>query len=250
MEDSETGLHKKHSLDLECPSRLLSKIDSFLFTVCMGKTDLAFIIDSSGSVGEDNFLEAKNFIWAVARNFDISNSNTRLAILRFSTRANVIFDFKFSANNNVLRLKEMVDNIEYVEGGTKTERALQLAYTDLFSDKGGSRPDVPRILILMTDGKSERALAVARTSMALKRDKKVTIVAVGIGEEVDIEELLSMASSTEDAINVSSFKELKKRVGNIRDKVCDGKSAYQPRTNRWFCMNDALSPWYRLDTLV
>ncbi|KAL9952145.1 hypothetical protein ACROYT_G039355 [Oculina patagonica] len=188
--------------------------------LCLGKTDLAFIVDSSESVSEGDFQEAKNFVWEVISNFEISGNDTRVGVIRYSTQATVIFDFQFSADNNILLLKETIDNIPFVEGGTKTERALQLAPTDLFSTKGGSRPEVPKILVVVTDGKSENALGVARASMALKQ-KHVTILAVGIGEEVDMEELLLMASTADDVIRVSTFSALKKQVAEIRDKVCD-----------------------------
>lgn len=183
---------------------------------------MAFIVDSSESVGEGGFQEAKNFMWAVISNFEISNNDTLVGIIRYSTQATVMFDFQFSADNNILLLKETIDNIPYAEGGTRTERALQLALTDLFSDKGGSRPEVPKILVVMTDGKSDNALGVARASMALKR-RHMTLVAVGIGEEVDMEELLLMASTAEDVIRINTFSELKKHVGRVRDKVCDGE---------------------------
>ena len=99
---------------------------------------------------------------------------------------------------------------------------MQLAITDLFSAKGGSRPDVPKILVVMTFGKSDNALGVARASMALK-DSHVTVLSVGIGEEVDMEELMLMASTAEDVITVRSFSALKKQVARIRDRVCDGE---------------------------
>lgn len=179
------------------------------------------MVDSSTSVGESNFQEAKDFVWSVVRNFPISNNDTRVAVIRYSSQADVIFDFQFSAKNNVPFLKETLDNMEYVGGETKTELALDLARTGLFTEKRGSRTKVPKILVVMSNGKSDDALAVARTSMALKR-QEVTVVVVAIGDEVDLEELLLMASTPEDVISVSTFSTLKKRVGKIRDKVCDG----------------------------
>lgn len=180
------------------------------------------MVDSSTSVGESNFQEAKDFVWSVVRNFPISNNDTRVAVIRYSSQADVIFDFQFSAKNNVPFLKETLDNMEYVGGETKTELALDLARTGLFTEKRGSRTKVPKILVVMSNGKSDDALAVARTSMALKR-QEVTVVVVAIGDEVDLEELLLMASTPEDVISVSTFSTLKKRVGKIRDKVCDGR---------------------------
>ena len=192
------------------------------FSVCSGKLDLAFILDSS-SVSANDFQEAKNFVWSVVKSFDISANGTRVGIIRSSTLASLIFDFQFSADNNVLRLKEMVDNIVFAEGGNaKTELALQSARANLFSAVGGSRPDAPKVLVVITKGKSDSLLAVARASMALK-ENRVTIVVVGIGEEVNIEELLTMASSADDVVRMNTFKGLKKQVSGIKDKVCDGK---------------------------
>ena len=206
-------------------SAKLKMFDRFVvrsFSVCLGETDLAFLMHSSMTRGED-FQEAKNFVWSVIQNFDISNNDTQVGLIRFSTQASVIFNFQFSTDSDVLLLKEMVDNIAFAEGSdSQTERALQLARTDLFSAKGGSRPDVPKILVVIIYGKSENLLAVARASMALKRNH-VTIIVVGIGDNVNIEELLTMSSGFDNSISVRTFKELKKRVGRIKDKICDGK---------------------------
>lgn len=188
--------------------------------VCSGKADLAFILDSS-SVSESEFQEAKRFVWSVIENFHVSANGTRVGFIRSSAIASVIFDLQFSADNNILRLKEMVDNIVFAEGGsTKQELALQLARVNLFSANGGSRPDVPKVLIVLTKGKSQNILAVARSSMALKRNN-VTIVVVGIGEEVNIEELLTMASTAGDMTRLNTFRELKTLVSTMKNKVCD-----------------------------
>lgn len=190
--------------------------------VCSGKADLAFILDSS-SVSESEFQEAKRFVWSVIENFHVSANGTRVGFIRSSAIVSVIFDLQFSVDNNILRLKEMVDNIVFAEGGsTKHELALQLARVNLFSANGGSRPDVPKVLIVLTKGKSENILAVARSSMALKRNN-VTIVVVGIGEEVNIEELLTMASTAGDMTRLNTFRELKTLVSTMKNKVCDGE---------------------------
>ena len=44
-----------------------------------------------------------------------------------------------------------IDNAPYLKGGTLTGKALAYTKTELF-DKTG-RADVPRVLIVMTDGK-------------------------------------------------------------------------------------------------
>ena len=120
-------------------------------------------------------------------------------------------------------MKKAIYAMDWTEGGTRTELALNQARTELYTDRGGDRPTVPNILILLTDGKSENPRGVAESAKALRDNAGVTIVAVGIGNQIDMRELRSIATTNKDVINVQSYGALKRRVGQIREKVCDGK---------------------------
>ena len=47
-----------------------------------------------------------------------------------------------------------IDNIHYMGGGTNTADALNALRTQMFSQNMGARPGVPRIAVVITDGKS------------------------------------------------------------------------------------------------
>ena len=49
---------------------------------CIGKTDLAFILDASSTVSQPGFEQAKAFIWSVVKMFKVSNQDTRVAVIR------------------------------------------------------------------------------------------------------------------------------------------------------------------------
>lgn len=197
-------------------------LSSSFFSVCLGEVELAFLVDSTASSRTD-FQEVKNFVWSVIENFEISSNGTRVGLIGFSSGASVVFNFPLSVEN-VSRLREMTDNIIMAESKDhRAERGLHLARTDLFSEKGGLRPDAPKVLVVITHGSSESLLAVARTSMALKRNH-VTIVVVGIGDEFNIEEVLTIASGAGNFISVKKFQDLRKENVGIKEKVCDGKS--------------------------
>ena len=196
-------------------------LSSSFFSVCLGEVELAFLVDSTASSRTD-FQEVKNFVWSVIENFEISSNGTRVGLIGFSSVASVVFNFPISVEN-VSRLREMTDNIIMAESNDhRAERGLHLARTDLFSEKGGFRPDAPKVLVVITHGSSESLLAVARTSMALKRNH-VTIVVVGIGDEFNIEEVLTIASGAGNFISVKKFQDLRKENVGIKEKVCDGK---------------------------
>lgn len=191
--------------------------------MCGERTDLAFAIDASGSMEDDGFAKAKRFVKALIASFKVSSKGTHVGLVRFSTRASVIFDFTqhFSHEN----VNEAIDNIEFTEGGTKTELALKLARTRLYSKRGGARSEssIFKMFVLLTDGRSENPKAVARESKLLKR-MGVHVMAVGIGKYTNKQELRSIATSEGDVIGVVSFRDLMIRLNEIKDKLCEGTS--------------------------
>jgi hypothetical protein len=92
----------------------------------------------------------------------------------------------------------------------------------IFSQNAGSRVDMPRIALVMTDGKSESFRLTSQAAMKLKA-MGVTIVTLGIGNGVDRKELVAMSTSENYVLYVESYAALSTRVQQIREKVCDGK---------------------------
>ena len=52
------------------------------------------------------------------------------------------------------KIKGLLDKMEYLAEGTRTDKALRLADQLLFTKEGGNRPDAHDILIVVTDGKT------------------------------------------------------------------------------------------------
>ena len=167
------------------------------------------------------FKQAKNFVKKVISKFKVSQRGTHVGLIRFATRAQLMFDFIQHTTPN--ELYAAIDNIEWSEGGTRTERALELARTRLFSEEGHLRPRISKVVVLVTDGQSE-LLAEVRQQAKLLKKSGVYVVAVGVGKQMNRVELNAIASSERDVIGVSSFRGLARRVAEIRDKVCEGTS--------------------------
>ncbi|XP_031557914.1 lymphocyte antigen 75-like [Actinia tenebrosa] len=189
--------------------------------MCNVRVDVGFVIDSSGSVTGSGFLQAKRFVKAMISRFDVSPRKAHVAVIRYSTEAKLMFrlDQYFSAES----LARAVDNIAYIQGGTRTHVALKIARESLFTVEGGARPMISKFMILLTDGASENSKLVAHEARKLKKTG-VYVVAVGIGPSVNRRELITIASTPDDVINVRSFESLLERVTEIRARVCNGQS--------------------------
>jgi len=51
---------------------------------CSAAADIIFVLDSSGSVGQDNFYRVLNFTYEIIDGLDIDNGNFRVGVITFS----------------------------------------------------------------------------------------------------------------------------------------------------------------------
>lgn len=109
--------------------------------------DLAFLIDSSGSITRGNWKLLKAFIKDAIDAFDVSPKGTHIASVSYSTRA--VVDYRFNTligdKLNGPGLHKLVDRIRHQRGFTYIDRALALANKEIFSDKGGMRQAVKKV---------------------------------------------------------------------------------------------------------
>ena len=91
--------------------------------------ELVFLVDSSASVGAKNFYNELKFVRKLLSDFTVSFSNTRVAVVTFSSpeRVKVQVDHISRPSNRHHKcslLGEELPNIEYSGGGTYTLGAL------------------------------------------------------------------------------------------------------------------------------
>ena len=105
--------------------------------------DIAFIIDSSGSIGRRNWELMKRFVKSLISKLDVSYSGTRIAAIAYSTNAEVVM--RFSDFQDTDEVNRAVDGMRYQRGFTYTDKALQLAERDIFQTSNGMRLNVPKV---------------------------------------------------------------------------------------------------------
>lgn len=76
-----------------------------------------------------------------------------MGVVSFSTQAQT--EIRFTSKQTVDTIKPSVLNITYQSGATRTHLGLNKVHIDLFSAQGGMRTNVPHVLLVITDGKSD-----------------------------------------------------------------------------------------------
>lgn len=105
--------------------------------------DIAFIIDSSGSIGRSNWQRMKRFLKALVSKLDVSDSGTHIAAVAYSGNPEVVM--RFSNFQGVDQVNRLFDEMRWQRGFTYTDKALLLADRDLFQTTNGMRPAVPKV---------------------------------------------------------------------------------------------------------
>uniref|UniRef100_A0A8C4EFR0 Collagen alpha-1(XIV) chain n=1 Tax=Dicentrarchus labrax TaxID=13489 RepID=A0A8C4EFR0_DICLA len=157
------------------------------------KADLAFLVDGSWSIGDDNFMKITRFLYSTMGSLDlIGPDGTQVAIAQFSDDART--EFKLSSHGNKEALLEAIQMIRYKGGNTKTGRAIKHVKESIFTAEAGARRGVPKVLVVLTDGRSQDD--VNKVSKEMQMDGYI-IFAIGFAD-ADYGELVNIASKPSD----------------------------------------------------
>jgi len=116
--------------------------------------DIIFVVDESGSVTSDNFNLVKTFLSKLVESLDIDSGNTRVGLVTYS---DVVSREGFNLNDHssVTSVKSAIMNLDYSGGTTNTAAALAHVRTTMLTSPKGDRPNVPNVIVVLTDGLSD-----------------------------------------------------------------------------------------------
>ena len=178
-------------------------------------------MDSSGSIARRNFQKEKDFVKEVASTFKMGPDQSQIAVISYSDHARI--DIKFGDYSNVNDFNAAVDKVAHQRQRTRIDKALHLAANSLFTTRGGARPDVSKVMVILTDGKQTVTSDSTPLDEAVRplQEMNVTIFAVGVGKAIDLAELLLLVGGKEDNLfRAQNFNELAKDSLNVAAQTC------------------------------
>ncbi|XP_042358768.1 vitrin isoform X4 [Plectropomus leopardus] len=188
---------------------------------CLNANDIAFVIDGSSSVGTGNFRTVLQFVANITREFEISDTDTRVGAVQYTYEQRL--EFGFGQYNNKAELLNAIKRINYWSGGTSTGAAITYAAEQLFSK---SKPNKRKIMIVITDGRSYDD--VRAPALAVHR-QGVIAYSIGIAWAAQDElEYIATDPDKEHSFFVDEFDNLYKFVPKIIHNICQEFNS-QPR---------------------
>ena len=197
---------------------------------CETKVDLCFMIDSSGSIrdnnlpGIDNWQLQLNFLAALVDAFQIGQDATRVGAVSFSDI--VLLEFKLNEFNDAASVKDSILNIEYIGQTTNTAGGFRITREQCFNRDNGDRPEVQNMAVIITDG---QPFPIETVPAALEEARRlqgagVTMISIGVTDVIN-QDLLRQFSSPPQVegsnyFTALEFTDLESIRSNVREETC------------------------------
>nr|WNX29080.1 CREWS-B [Colubraria reticulata] len=184
---------------------------------CLRPSDVVILVDTSYDISHTDFLLQLKFVQDLITHFDVSPQKTRVAVVSYSQGYRE--EFSLDQYQSADTMMFAVENIVSTRGGyLDSHDAIQHALKLLIRQ---SRNDAAHVIIYITHGRAtlkDKTLKIADKV----RDKGILMFSVGVGREVDTEELKEIATekTKEFAHSVYSFHDLSTLSQTLGPKVC------------------------------
>ncbi|KAM9521094.1 von Willebrand factor A domain-containing protein 1 [Guaruba guarouba] len=185
-------------------------------SVSNSEGDLLFLLDSSGSVSYYEFSRVKEFMWDLVQPFTFGPKDVQASIIHISTTPTM--EFPFDRYQSSRSLQQAIRDTQQLMGDTNTGKALSYAKEKLFSGEAGARPDVPKVLVWVTDGFSSDDIS---EPMQLLKDMGVTVFIVSTGRGNYLELSAAASQPPEKHLHFVDVDDLTIITEELRDSILD-----------------------------
>ena len=123
---------------------------------CKQNMDIAILADRSRSMLNSSRKELIKAVNVLVDELGVSETGNHFGFVTFAVNATVHNKFSNPSYYNASNLKSKVKKkvrVKPVRDSTRTDLAMQLAETELFTKDGGHRPNAKSVLLLITDGR-------------------------------------------------------------------------------------------------
>ncbi|KAF0031938.1 hypothetical protein F2P81_016493 [Scophthalmus maximus] len=186
--------------------------------------ELVFVIDSSESVGPENFNVIKDFVNALIDRASVRRDTTRVGVVLYSHLNAVVLSLGQEATRD--EIKSAVRSMTYMGEGTFTGSAIQQA-SQVFK---AARPGVRKVAVIITDGQADK-----RDSVSLERavteaqGSNIEMFVIGVVNGSDPlyeefkKELYLMASDpdSDHVYLIDEFKTLPDLERKLLGRICE-----------------------------
>ncbi|XP_039202568.1 collagen alpha-1(XII) chain isoform X3 [Crotalus tigris] len=180
------------------------------------KADIVLLVDGSYSIGIANFAKVKAFLEVLVKSFEISPEKVQISLVQYSR--DPYTEFPLNRYNKIEDVIRAINTFPYRGGSTNTGKAMTYVREKVLIPSRGARPNVARVMILITDGKSSDAFKDPAIKL---RNANVEIFAVGVKDAVRSElEAIATPPADTHVYTVEDFDAFQRISFELTQSLC------------------------------
>ncbi|XP_065550785.1 integrin alpha-E isoform X2 [Lathamus discolor] len=186
-------------------------------------TEIAFVMDGSGSIEPEDFERAKGFIHKMMKTLYEKCFQCNFAVVQYGFEIRTEFDLRENWDPHAT-LQKVLDIVQ-VCNVTKTASAMQHVLDSIFTESHGSHKDAAKVMIVLTDGEillDEMNLTTVINSPKMAGIKRY---AIGVGDAFKkpkaLNELRLIASDPDDThvFQVTNYSALDGLISTLQQSI-------------------------------
>uniref|UniRef100_M3ZDJ3 Collagen alpha-1(XII) chain n=1 Tax=Xiphophorus maculatus TaxID=8083 RepID=M3ZDJ3_XIPMA len=180
------------------------------------QADVVLLVDGSYSIGLQNFAKVRAFLEVLVTSFDIGPNKIQISLVQYSRDPHT--EFALNTHHDINAVVKAVRSFPYRGGSTNTGKAMTYVRERIFVPGRGARDNVPRVMVLITDGKSSDSFKDAAAKL---RSIDVEIFAVGVKDAVRSElEAIANPPADTHVYEVEDFDAFQRISKELTQSIC------------------------------
>lgn len=180
------------------------------------QADIVLLVDGSYSIGLANFAKVRAFLEVLVNSFDIGPNKVQISLVQYSRDPHT--EFALNKHHDIATVLKAVRTFPYRGGSTNTGKAMVYVREKIFIPARGARDNVPRVMVLITDGKSSDSFKDPANKL---KEADVEIFAVGVKDAVRSElEAIANAPADNHVFEVEDFDSFQRISKELTTSIC------------------------------
>uniref|UniRef100_A0A6Q2XZ99 Collagen alpha-1(XII) chain n=1 Tax=Esox lucius TaxID=8010 RepID=A0A6Q2XZ99_ESOLU len=180
------------------------------------QADVVLLVDGSYSIGLSNFAKVRAFLEVLVNSFDIGPDKIQISLVQYSRDPHT--EFYLNTHRDLSAVVKAVRTFPYRGGSTNTGKAMTYVREKIYLANRGSRLNVPRVTILITDGKSSDSFKDPATKL---KNADVEVFAVGVKDAVRAElEAIATEPVETHVYTVEDFDAFQRISKELTQSIC------------------------------
>ncbi|XP_048017036.1 integrin alpha-E isoform X2 [Megalobrama amblycephala] len=192
-------------------------------------TEIAFVLDGSGSITADDFERAKDFIYNVMLNVWKACFNCDFAVVQYGDVIRT--ELSLLDNADGARTLQKIKEIQQIRKVTITASAIHHVLTQIFIPESGSKNNSKKILIVLSDGEILGDTMNLSDVLNMPQMKDINRYSIGVGDGIlskpqAIKEMTDIADPGQ-FFNVSNYAALDDILSKLEKSIVGGEGIHQ-----------------------